>query len=220
MKSLKLLLILFLFLLPFFSLALGSQRIYFLELEYDKGSLKLLDIKVVTGFPNLTQNRETLSGLYPVYKAEVFSEEEELFYQGYFEVATIVFPAPPQPGEEPEGPAMLETVDSTIVFLPYYKLGRTIRITKDNQEVLSIDVSKFQMYCGDGICQGDENYQICSLDCPVPTEGPPTPPGGEKTGGEKKPFNYLLYGGIIIAIIIIVFLIIKFKKKPENGGSI
>ena len=193
-----------------------SEKIYALNIEYDKGSLRLLDKNVVTGFPSITPDKETLTGINPIYKAEVFSKEGELFYQGYFEIFTIVFPPIPEEEEEPVGPIELEKVDSTIILLPYYKLGQTIKITKDNQELLAVDVSKFQTYCGDGICQGDENYQICALDCPVPTDQPPKPPTGE----EKKPFNYLLYGGIVIAIIILVFLIIKFKKKPENGGSI
>lgn len=186
-----------------------SQKIYFLDLEYDKGALKLLDVNLITGFPDVQTDKSLISDPTNICKVELLSIAKELVYEGYFLLPIKLYPTL---GE----PTTLDKVDFAI-SLPYFKSGQAIKITKDSQELLTVDVSKFQMYCGDGKCQSDENYQACPRDCAEEKEGPPKPP----TGGEGKPFSYIPYLiGIIVAIVVLIFLLIKFKKKPKSGESI
>ena len=68
--------------------------------------------------------------------------------------------------------------------------------------------------CGDGICEGDENYDNCESDCKKPT---PTP---EKPTGEIVSEGKLNVGWIIVIAIILIGLIVYFtmtkKKKVKS----
>jgi predicted nucleic acid-binding Zn ribbon protein len=185
----------------------NSERIYSLSLEYDKGSLKLLEANLITGFPNLATDKNISLDQNNVYELDLFSKSQDLLYQGYFDIPNKVYPEPSQ-----AGPIILDQVTFGL-SLPYFKNGQTIKITKVSQELLTIDVSKFQMYCGDGKCQADENHQICSQDCPELLEKglPPSPP-------KRKYTDYILYGGIIIVLVILAIFLVKKSRKKNIVG--
>ncbi|MBI1934828.1 hypothetical protein HYS31_00150 [Candidatus Woesearchaeota archaeon] len=144
------------FVLPFV-IALQSEKIYFLYLEYDKGTLELKDVYLITGY-------STISDKILPYKLELLSIDKEILYKGYFDIPNKLIALPPlEPGEK-SGAVELDNLNFSI-SLPYYKKGNVIKIIKDDRELLSIDVSKFSMYCGDSICQSDENSQNCPHDC-------------------------------------------------------
>ena len=93
--------------------------------------------------------------------------------------------------------------------VPYYNQADFIKITKDNQVILIIDVTKFRMFCGDNICQQDENYQNCPLDC-IATQS--TNLETQKTQPNLK----WLY--VILPIILILgFLVyVEVKRKKDH----
>jgi hypothetical protein len=223
------------FIAPVFA-DLEYQRVYAVDLEYNNGSLKSLNVSMVSGFPSLSEDKaklfpppnkdENFSISMPICKVELLSKNQELLYQGYFfvpnEITSVVPPLPGESGQPPfppgvgqgekPGPTELENVNFSI-SLPYSKNGQTIRITKDEHELLSIDVSRFQMYCGDGRCQYDENIQSCPADCEI--SAPAQPPGGPTQQQAKGVFTNLMYAGIAIALIILGALVIHKLTKKE-----
>jgi hypothetical protein len=54
-----------------------------------------------------------------------------------------------------------------ILKLPYYPLGKEIKITnKENKELLVVNVASFARTCSDNICQDHESFASCAQDCP------------------------------------------------------
>jgi len=194
----------------------ASQRIYSLELEYDEGLLKFLDVNLITGFPDpVITDKIDFPPDSIIYKLELLSSDDEILYQTYFGIPNKIYGI-----EDGSPPSMMELdqVAFTLLF-PYYKNGQTISITKDEKEILTVDVSGFQMYCGDRKCQFDENHQNCPQDC-VEFAGtpPPQPPVTPSVKG-KGLTKYLLYGIITVVLIILIIFFIKkrTKKKPPFG---
>jgi hypothetical protein len=80
--------------------ALEQQKIYFLSIEYDNGSLTLLDIRTTEGFPSAYTNRTTS------YRAELISSDKKILHTGYFEIPNIIhIPPPLDQAETPESPS-------------------------------------------------------------------------------------------------------------------
>ena len=53
-----------------------------------------------------------------------------------------------------------------VLYTPYYKEAKEIRIFKGKSLIFSYDISAFSNVCGDNICQGQESYEDCNEDCP------------------------------------------------------
>ncbi len=195
-------LLFFIFIIPFV-IALQSEKIYFLDLVYNKGTLELIDVYLITGYP-IISNDSSLS-----YKLELLSIDKEILYRGYFDIPNKIFAPPPlKPGEK-SGIVEIDNLNFSI-SLPYYKKGNIINIIKDGRVLLHIDVSKFSMYCGDSICQSDEKNQNCSQDCI--SANVPVPIQKEKGGISNKLYTIIV---IIVTLIIIVGVstVIYFKTR-------
>jgi hypothetical protein len=62
-------------------------------------------------------------------------------------------------------------------------------------------------YCGDGICQENENFNFCPEDCPAYAEG-------YSGSSDDNGFLIIVLSSIIvILVIIIVILYFEYKKK-------
>ena len=175
-------------------LALQSEKIYFLDLAYNEGAFKLIDISLITGYPAISSDNSL------PYKLELFSSDNELLSQGYFDVPNKFFAPPPLESGEISGIFELENLIFSI-SLPYHKEGHTIIISKDESKLLQIEVPNFSAYCGDLICQPDENNKNCPSDCV--TE--------EKTYSSLK--FALITVGVLIVLILIILLYLSSKKK-------
>ena len=184
-------------------IALQPEKIYFIDLEYDKGTLELIDISIITGYPQISTD-DSLP-----YKLELLSIEKEILYQGYFDIPNKFSTPPPLSPEDKSGVVELSNVNFSI-SLPYYKKGNIINIIKDEKILLRIDVSKFSMYCGDSICQSDENNQNCPQDCISPDVSPI-----QEEDEDRGNRLYL----IIIPLIILLGIIIIYLKKRNRLKS-
>ena len=176
--------------------ALESEKIYFIELEYNKGLLKLTDIDVVTGYPVLSENPAL------PYKLELMDVDSEVLYVGYFDVPKRIYGPPPLNPEDIASVVELDYVKFTI-SLPYHKRGVLIKIARDAEE-LYINAMRFAMYCGDTVCQPDENNKACPLDCLAVHEGK------EEWAGK------LPYLTLAIAIGILALILIKVRIRAEK----
>lgn len=219
------------FIAPAFA-ALEPQRIYALDLEYNNVSLKLSNTSLISGFPSVSTDKENLfpppvkdenfSISMPICELELLSKSQEVLYQGYFfipnEITSIVPPIPGGQGTGTGGSIVLPIVLDDVNFsisLPYFKNGQIIRITENGSELLSIDVSKYQMYCGDGRCQSDESEQTCPADCAVGLTAQPqgnasNPPVSTQQGVSTG----FLYPAVIIVLLVVgVIAVYKLAKK-------
>ncbi|MEA2036923.1 MAG: hypothetical protein U9O94_05405 [Nanoarchaeota archaeon] len=195
------------------SYSLESDNIFFIELIYLDGEFELLDVSVVGGYAPVSEDSSL------PYILEVVSGEGQVIYTSYFDVPNKVY-APP-PIEEGDGGTSFVEIDNVkfILSLPYDKSAALIRIIQSGQELLSIDVSGFAQYCGDGICQYDEDYITCAEDCLSEQTVAETEEGLEKDGRSILP--YLL--GLTILVVIFVGLWTKrewyvLRKIAEKHG--
>jgi hypothetical protein len=177
--------------------ALEKQKIYFLSMEYDNGSLKLLDIRPTIGFPS-TDGSKTLS-----YRAELVSKENITLYRGYFEIPNIIHTPPPLGQEIGPEYIYLEKVNFSI-SLPYDKNAVELNIyDKENRKLLSINLTSYEDLCGDGICSPTENTDTCPKDC-------------ASEGNGNTPIFYLIAAAL--TILLITAMLRKKKtttKKPR-----
>jgi len=214
-KTIVTILLITFFIAPLFVVS-ESQRIYSLDLEYDKGSLKVLDVNLITGFPDQpVTDKSDFPDLSNVHKLELLSKDEEILYQTYFDIPNKIY------GIDDGLPPSIIELDQVAftLLLPYYRNGQTIIITKDEKEILIIDIAGFQMYCGDKKCQYDEDNQSCPQDCVEREKSPPPPPPEEPAG---RGISYYLLRGVIfiILIIVVIFLIKRLTKKKKYFGKI
>lgn len=171
----------------------ASNKIYILDLNYDKGNFNLLDISVKQGYaPDRQIQPET------GYKSEIVSFTNEVLYSFKFEIPLVIHLPPPRSDEEPGAQIYLDKVDFTLL-IPYFENGESINIYDPSDVLmLSVDVSKFaEVYCGNTFCNSDENYYNCPQAC------------------EKKK-DYLLYILAIVIVLIILGFIYKLFKKKEK----
>lgn len=54
---------------------------------------------------------------------------------------------------------------ATIIAVPYHNRGARIDISKNDEVLLSINLSNYLDYCGDGVCSDRESYYTCPQDC-------------------------------------------------------
>ena len=213
MKSLKILQITFciIFIISF-TKAFGSEEIYFLNIEYNQGKLTLLNINLITGYPHLSQDK-TLP-----YELELLSSNKEILYKGFFEVPNKFYAPVPKNPKEFSGIVELDNLNFSISF-PYHKEGKEIRIIKQREELLNIDVSQFSMYCGDTLCLSDENFQNCPEDCKYSEEeiqkSLKEKSFFQKTYDDMKSqkYTWLILAGILIILVVIIILIKKSRKE-------
>lgn len=138
-----------------------TNKIYVIDLNYEKGNINLINVSVKTGYaPDRRVQPE--SG----HKLEVISFRNEVLQSFKFEVPNTIYPPPPLEGEEPTGPVYLERVNFTLIVL-FFGNGKEIHIYDSNNTLkLSIDISEFAECNLNKVCESQENYANCPEDCP------------------------------------------------------
>ena len=175
-------------------IAQDVDKIYILNLDYDRGNLNLVSVVVQHGYAPDRRIQPEVG-----YNCSVASFSGETLYSFKFEVPNVIY-APPPIGGEAESGIYLEQVNFSLT-IPYFRDGKTIYIYDSNDtNVLSVDVSQFADFCGDGVCSDEEDYQSCSQDCTRESEP------------ETSNFLYI----IIILISVGMLLIYKsIKRSPR-----
>lgn len=141
------------------SYALDQQKIYFISMEYNNGSLILLDVSLTEGFPSVNKNPDMSN------RAELVSFDGKILYEGYFDIPNFVYVPPPIDSSDNTESIFIERVNFSI-SLPFDKNATKINIYgSENEIILSVDVSSFADYCGDKRCSTIENKDICPNDC-------------------------------------------------------
>lgn len=107
--------------------------IYFIELEYKNGVLRLIGVEKLKGFPHLPKKRGVL------YSANLYTADHQRVYRDYFGIPQIVFPPP---SEKKGRPVVRKKIEFS-VSLPYHPKAEYVTISKEEREVLRMDVSSF-----------------------------------------------------------------------------
>lgn len=124
-----------------------SNQIYFLNLEYDNGEIKLIDVSLGPG--NLPGKNFDLTE----YKYEMISAEGRNVFSSKFTIPREVI-------VEGEDSVILDNVNVTVI-VPYIAGAERILIKGENNEtLLSVDVSKFSNPEEESLILGNSNMII------------------------------------------------------------
>jgi hypothetical protein len=204
------------------SLAQDANKIYIVELNYNRGTITLIDVFIKDGYlPDIVVQPET------GYECRLISFTNETLYGFKFEIPTEVSPPPPLENESYEAAVSLENVNFTLI-LPYFENGNVINIyDPDGIKVFSVDVSGYSTCNMNTICNYPyENYNSCPQDCQSGSkdgycdgikDGLCDPDCNFSTDMDcrSSPTFILLVSAGIIFIILLVFFVIKtgFKER-------
>ncbi len=210
-------LIAFALLLALLPSALADALSYSISLQYDTGKLSFKSIELV----GVSSPTETADG---EYKAKIVSFRGETLYATSFNVNLKRLYGLPVSRETAQRSITSNNI-SVNLLLPYYPTAQHIAISKEKEELLQIDVSKYSACnqnricditetsetcpedctCGNKVCEPAEDYMLCSADCE---------PGQKDSSGRKW---YYALGALAIAAIIFIFL--KRQNKKTNSGK-
>ena len=187
------------------TMALESEKIYFIELEYNQGALGLVDINLITGYPTLSVE----PGM--PYKLELVDASGNVLYTGYFDVPNRLYTPPPLADGQGTSVVELDYVKFTI-SLPYQDKGLLIKVTKGGKEELEIDVSGYAEYCGDNICQPDEDSNACPQDClsAQQTAEAPAAEGAQLGEGADIQLEEKAEGNIFLPVSAVLVIVVSF----------
>ncbi len=218
-----------------------TQKIYVLDLNYDRGIVTKESILVMNGY-----YQEARVQPEDGYLLELVSFDNEVLFSLKFKFPLeIVSEALPEwfdengnqiyfPTAEEAGHIILDKTAIQLI-IPYFPNGKTIRISNpEGRNLLEVDVGLFAQVCGDNICQGHESYLDCPKDCPsgfaddfcdMASDGICDPDcsngdidckAKEKSFlGKKNIISTFLVLFLIIIIILIYFLHLRKKNKKE-----
>lgn len=165
------------------------QRVFVLELNYNKGEVKENNLYVTPIFYNEKKDQPENR-----YLLKLISDQNEELFKLKFDFSLEVFDIP--------GIYSLDQGNFTF-YIPYSKNAKNVEIYNPNgKKILDINVEKFvKNVCGDLVCDSEENYQKCSLDCPNPIKI------------KEKSSNNLLY---LLFLIILISLLLLYLYKRKN----
>ena len=157
--------------------AFAQSLSYSVVIGYDNGALSLKDILLIKASPMPASKTEE-------YTARIISFKEDILFETAFNVNLEPFYSIPLSKETAKAPQKL-TKTTFDLLLPYYANAKSLRILKNDNMLLEVDLSKFSTCnenkicdgsespeacpgdctCGNNVCDADENYFACFLDC-------------------------------------------------------
>lgn len=147
----------------------AEQQVFVLNLRYDGSTITFEDITVTEGILNKIPNRGN-------FKLDIISFDDEVIYSQNFDLGLVRQKLPNPEWFDDEGRQIyIPTEDETIIKLdettkelvvPYFQNAKQIIIfNEENEKVLEIPVLQFADTCGNNICEPQESYESCQLDC-------------------------------------------------------
>lgn len=201
-----------------------EQKIIFIEIQFDRGQVKIGNVKSGEGYVDEKEIELRMAPLQ--YWLEFISSSGQSLELRKFSLDPFIY-----------GDKGVATQDkfSKLMVLPYYPDIKLLNIYDINKNLIEQkDVSFLIPGCGDGKCVEKENYLICAKDCPAGGQdnwcnnglvnSDPDCPKIEATTTQPevkvKPLNknYILYivigsAGLLFIISLAVYLLNKRKQE-------
>ncbi len=180
--------------------AQSLERYYEINLNYDKGELDILEVKV-----DLFSEEKT--NLFGTYTIITFDDKNGLIESDFFEIPNkILYDEVDENGSIVSGGEIeLEQVNFTL-YAPYYENTSEIIIYDENvSEKLKIDVSMYSTIQKDTSIEEDENE----------SEGEGITRENEEKSKKLEDYWWVLL--IMLIILVLVFINSLRKKKPNQN---
>lgn len=157
---------------------------YGLVIEFEKNNHNLIEVDI-----GLVWNSSSLKMAETYYELVPGIEPEDVFYsyelkheetssnnlkEGFFYVPKGVYSTVPPECFYEDAESLGDDCVSYFepehflfyLNIPYVPRAKIINLfDEEKNKILSVDVSRFADYCGDGICSGRESYYTCPKDC-------------------------------------------------------
>lgn len=143
-----------------------KQRIYLIDINYDRGRLTFGEVSTKLGYAP-AQKSEKQMGEIP-YWVRVISFKGELLEEKKFSITPVISYSPPVEGEEYDGPSGEVRLDQmeTMAIINHYDNGKWLELRDANRRMIERkDIGYLAQVCGDGECQDHESYEDCKQDC-------------------------------------------------------
>ncbi len=141
-------------------------------LEYNRGTVTIKDTNLIQSSEYIDKSKDTGN-----YTLKVYSYNGTALYETKFDFDLNILSAPPKEWFDNEGNQIYfpnETQPSktgldrasVVLFVPYFKTMKVLKIyDKNNNEILTSDVSKFAVCNLNSICDDKETKEVCPEDC-------------------------------------------------------
>jgi hypothetical protein len=198
---------------------------YNLDVKYVNGSLSLESLTLEHAYvpESSVFNEDYTAKLFDVYGQEVYNYT----FSFALEISKSAIGCIDDDGVYNEtlcgGPSYIK-LDATVggIVVPYSFIGGIIKIySADGGLKLSVNVSEYAEYCGDGECT--ESFWSCPQDCEATSEDEATLEKYEKEYKEenkKDTWNTILgwkyYIMALVLLIIIIMIIIRTRHKNQG----
>lgn len=161
----------FLLLLPIQALADENRLFFSITLGYDSGDLSKQQVKLIESIGDV--DKKSTEG---AYSLKLYSFNEQLLYETRFDFELEILGIPPKewfdeegnqiyiPNETEIGIIAIEKT-ATVVFAPYFRNAKTIRIFKNDELKLEFDVSEYAVCNMNKVCDKRESGDKCPEDC-------------------------------------------------------
>jgi len=166
MKIAKILFFLF-FLFYSIEVFAQSQQIFHVEILFINGQVKIGEVVNGEGYVSPVEKEYELGP--NQFWLELISTTGKSLDLRKISIDNNIFPSPPLPDEvyRPIDKNLTEQFSKSI-FLPYFQNVKLLKLYDAEKKLLEEkDVSYLIPSCGDGTCSPEENYKICSKDCPI-----------------------------------------------------
>lgn len=161
--------LLFLFILTLLSTLVYAQNLaYSIELGYKSGEISKNNLVLID---SKNEIRPVVGG---EYDAKLYSFDDNLLFETSFnfELERTDEANPEWFNEEGKQIVVNELQSqksdeiSKVIFLPYYKSGKEVRIYRYKELKLTVDVSNLATCNNNGKCDNGETNKLCPEDCP------------------------------------------------------
>lgn len=186
-----------------------KKRSYFININYDDGKLKIKNIF-------LKPIRSEIGYKSSDYRIEIKDRENNKLFNSSLYLPDKLYPLPNS------GNIIFEKKFDFSFTLPYYSKADNLIVYKKEKPLASISLTPFSETCGNKICDGSENHQICPVDCDIrdnfceTTFCDPDCESQKNCSNSKKIKFILPIALISISGIIILLTLIKIKKQNKN----
>lgn len=215
------------FILPLSFKAAETERIYLVEVNYEKGQVSFGEVSTKLGYAPEPEKKERMSQ--NQYWIELESFSGQILEQRLFSIQLEIFLPPPLEGDDAKNGSVILEQTTHLVILPYYSDGKLLKLYDTSKNLLSQkNVGFLAQVCGDGACQDHESFADCPEDCSSLGKDDYCNENELKNDPDcqnlqtisvKKLSGKIIFGAAIIIIIISAAAYLYFIKKKNRGNG-